>query len=61
MTSSLDKECIGARCEKRERCYLYAAKPRNPFNCISPMDSHDECPYYAPRPEGWGDGKDLEE
>lgn len=56
MTGPLDKSCTGNRCEKKDRCYLYDPRPANPFNCISPMDRYDECPYFAQRTAGWGDG-----
>lgn len=52
----LHKACIGARCEKKERCYLFEEHPKDPFNCISPMDRHEECPYFFPRQHSWGDG-----
>lgn len=55
MISPLDKACTGSRCEQKDRCRLYAPKPVNPFNCISPMDKYEECPYYAPRGT-WGEG-----
>lgn len=54
---TLLKSCTGSRCEKKDRCYLYDRHPTNPFNYISPMDRHDECPYFAEKAP-WGHGKD---
>lgn len=54
---TLLKHCTGHNCEKKHTCCLYEAKPENPFNCVSPLDLYDECPFYAQKP-AWGVGRD---
>lgn len=55
MTGKLDKVCTGFRCEVKDKCPLYAEKSENPFNYISPLSYHDECPHCPPT-SGWGVG-----
>ncbi len=56
-----NKSCTGYRCDISESCPYFMRTPLNNWDYMSPLATRDECPYWPPADQQWGNGPEIDE